>query len=56
MPSNVIKVSYSAAQIVIDPTGSLLDFFYLQIENIFLEIGKKGGYFGLGMGPYIGPR
>ena len=30
-------------------------FFELQIGIFFLEIGKKGGYFGLGMGPIFGP-
>ena len=36
-------------------------FFYLQIGNFFFflggggELGKKVGYFGLGMGPNIGP-
>ena len=34
--------------------GKIL-FFELQIGNFFGEIGNKGGYFGLGMGPILGP-
>ena len=34
--------------------GKIL-FFKLQIGNFFWEIGKKGGYFGLGKGPIFGP-
>ncbi len=30
--------------------------FFLEIGNIFLEIGKNGPYLALGMGPNIGPR
>ena len=30
-------------------------FFELQIGIFLGEIWKKGGYFGLGMGPIIGP-
>ena len=53
------SVCYSAAQRAV--LGLLIDrfpdeiYFYLQIGNFFLKIRKKGGYFGLGMGPYFGP-
>ena len=30
-------------------------FFSFKLGIFFLEIGKKGGYFGLGTGPNIGP-
>ena len=33
--------------------GKIL-FFNFRL-GIFWEIGKKGGYFGLGMGPILGP-
>ena len=52
------SVCYSAAQkailgyLTIKPDKI---YFYLQIGIFFLKIGKKGGYFGLGMGPNIGP-
>jgi hypothetical protein len=29
--------------------------FFLEIGNLFLEIGKNGPYLALGMGPNIGP-
>ena len=28
---------------------------FFSFRGFFLEIGKKGGYFGLGMGPIFGP-
>ena len=30
-------------------------FLSFRLGFFFLEIGKKGGYFGLGMGPIFGP-
>ena len=44
--------SYSAAHRAI---RSLVRFFFASDLVFFLEIGKKGGYFGLGMGPIICP-
>ena len=53
------SVCYSLAQRAI--LGLFIDrfpdeiYFNLQIGNFVLKIGKKGGYFELGMGPNIGP-
>jgi hypothetical protein len=32
-----------------------MGYFFLEICNLFLEIGKSGPYQALGMGPNIGP-
>jgi hypothetical protein len=32
-----------------------MGFVFLEIGNVFLEIGKNGPYLALGMGPNIGP-
>ena len=34
--------------------GKIL-FLSFRLGIVVLEIGKKGGYFGLGMGPILGP-
>ena len=35
--------------------GKILIFLSFRLGFFFLEIGKKGGYFGLGMGPIFSP-
>ena len=53
--------SYSSAQRAVMSTIFQLDslpgkILFLSFRlGFFLEIGKKGGYFGLGMGPIFGP-
>ena len=34
---------------------AVLDLFLASDWDFLGEIGKKGGYFGLGMGPFLGP-
>ena len=35
--------------------GKILFFLILRLGFFFMEIGKIGGYFGLGIGPIFGP-